>query len=94
MENHNAEIRARKLREWFSTGFLKPVISTALSCFAPFRRVHRHLADASESPVPRRFSRSDRFVTDFRATAAHAQAAGAISRRCDLNCSRSMSMFR
>ena len=28
-ENHATEIIARKLREWFSTGFLTPVISTA-----------------------------------------------------------------
>jgi hypothetical protein len=30
VENHNAEIFARNLREWFSTGFLTPVISTVL----------------------------------------------------------------
>jgi hypothetical protein len=29
VENHNAETFARDLREWFSTGFLTPVISTA-----------------------------------------------------------------
>ena len=30
MENRNAQIIARNLRERFSTGFLTPVISTAL----------------------------------------------------------------
>jgi hypothetical protein len=29
VENHEAEIIARNLREWFSTGFLTPVISIA-----------------------------------------------------------------
>jgi len=37
VENHNAEIFARNLREWFSTGFLTPVISTA-RCIRAMRR--------------------------------------------------------
>jgi hypothetical protein len=66
VENHNAEIRAHNLREWFSTGFLKPFISTALPRFAPLPRVHRHLADASESLAARRFRPPDRFMPDLR----------------------------
>jgi hypothetical protein len=69
VENHNAEIRAHNLREWFSTGFLKPFISTALPRFAPLPRVHRHLADASESLAARCFRAPGRLYAGFTAAA-------------------------
>lgn len=65
VENHNAEIRARKLREWFSTGFLEPVISTALPRICPIPGVHRHVADALQSLATRRFQGRIRLLPDF-----------------------------
>ena len=65
VENHNAEIRARKLREWFSTGFLEPVISTALPGICSIPGVHRHVADALQRLSARRFQRRTRLLPDF-----------------------------
>jgi hypothetical protein len=55
VENHNAEIFALNLREWFSTGFLTPVISTALRMFSPFLRYHPTFDGSLYAFVARRF---------------------------------------
>jgi len=69
--NHNAEIRAHNLREWFSPGFLKPVISTALPRLLTVRR---HLAEASERLAARRFRTAGPLYAGFTAAAPDAVA--------------------
>ena len=55
VENHNAEIIARNLREWFSTGFHTPVISTALPLLHPMLRHRLALAGSLYAFVARQF---------------------------------------
>ena len=55
MENHQAETFARNLREWFSTGFLTPGISTALPLFAPILQYRLAAANSLQAFVARRF---------------------------------------
>ena len=70
MENHDAEIFALDLREWFSTGFLTPVISTALPGLHPCCGITSPLPAGCTSPQWADFSVFGPFwpkIADFNA---------------------------
>jgi hypothetical protein len=61
VKNHDAETFALDLREWFSTGFLTPGISTASALFAPMLRYWPALVSVLYASVARRFSGNPSF---------------------------------
>jgi hypothetical protein len=73
VENHDAEISAGKLREWFSTDFLTPAISTALRILPPSCGI------TAASPI--RYTPSRRVAISAIGSFFSLQAAGSISRR-------------